>query len=530
MSRPRSLLRLLSFCLALVTGFGAAMFLFSTGFFGETVHVATLADGGNYTGPLREGRLHGQGRIAWPDGASYEGEFREGAFNGRGVYRDGQGNRFEGEFTDGRFTGRGSIQWANGSTYEGEVRDWTMAGEGVYRDGESEYRGHFEAGLLTGKADYYEEGVLVYRGEFRDWVYEGEGEVFADGGRYAGEFEDGLMVDGVFESGDGERYEGGFSYGYYDGKGVLTLPNGDRYEGGFSFGQYDGDGVMHLAQPVEGVSDYSGTWRNGRLVAAQYDFLLEDFRPAMERALYSERRLLTRTLAEVLPGDPDRREIFFLGIAGDGTQRVFRREIEAFGAFLGELEPLQGRQVRLVNDRTLISHRPMATRTSIRKALATLGERMDREQDLLVLYASSHGSADHELSLKNDSIKLADLTAQELAGMLRDSGIRWRMIFVSACYSGGFIEPLKSDYSLVMTSAAADRTSFGCSDDAEKTYFGRALLESLRAGVGVDDVFEHLRAAVDRRESEENLEASNPQLFVGEAMAEKLAAGEFHLF
>jgi len=34
-----------------------------------------------------------------------------------------------------------------------------------------------------------------------------------------------------------------------------------------------------------------------------------------------------------------------------------------------------------------------------------------------------------------------------LARMLQDSGIKWRVVVVSACYSGGFIEPLFLDAS-----------------------------------------------------------------------------------
>jgi len=530
MSSPLSLRRLLIPLLALLTGFMAAVYLQSRGYLGDTVHVATLADGAEYTGTLRDGRLHGRGTMTWPYGARYEGEFRDGLFHGKGVFEDGLGNRYEGDFAGGLFTGRGTIHYEGGDVYEGETRDWRPAGRGIFRIGESEYRGSFEDEALTGSGEYYEDGELVYRGEFRDWVYHGEGELFRADGRYAGEFEEGYLVSGTFESDEGVRYEGGFSWGAYDGEGVLILASSDRYEGEFRRGDFHGRGTMHLAERQHGVDSYSGTWRDGRLVASDQSAFVEDYEAAVERALYSEDALLAATLDAVQRGDPERREVYFLGIAGDGTQRVFSREIAAFGAFLDEIAPLAGREVRLVNDRDAIGERPMATRTSIRRALQVLGRRMDREQDLLVLYASSHGSAEHELLLKNRSIGLADLPAQELAGMLRDSGIRWQAVFVSACYSGGFIDPLRSDYNFVMTAAAADKTSFGCADEADSTYFGGALLESLRQGGGLADVFARVREAVDSRESEKDLEASEPQLHLGEAMAAQLAQGTFALF
>ena len=36
---------------------------------------AITPDGGLYFGPLRDGKLHGRGRIEWADGRSYRGEF-----------------------------------------------------------------------------------------------------------------------------------------------------------------------------------------------------------------------------------------------------------------------------------------------------------------------------------------------------------------------------------------------------------------------------------------------------------------------
>ena len=61
--------------------------------------------------------------------------------------------------------------------------------------------------------------------------------------------------------------------------------------------------------------------------------------------------------------------------------------------------------------------------------------------------------------------------------MLRRSGIRWKVVVVSACYSGGFIDSLRDDNTLVITAARHDRSSFGCTDNAELTYFGRAFFK-----------------------------------------------------
>ena len=72
-------------------------------------------------------------------------------------------------------------------------------------------------------------------------------------------------------------------------------------------------------------------------------------------------------------------------------------------------------------------------------------------------------------------LPLRDLTGEALADALRASGIKWRVIVISACHSGAFIESLKDPYTMVITAAAPDRTSFGCSDDRDLTYFGEAF-------------------------------------------------------
>ena len=59
--------------------------------------------------------------------------------------------------------------------------------------------------------------------------------------------------------------------------------------------------------------------------------------------------------------------------------------------------------------------------------------------------------------------------------MLRESGIRWRVIVVSACYAGSFIEPLRDENTDHPDRGGRDRTSFGCSDDNDLTYFGEAF-------------------------------------------------------
>jgi len=98
------------------------------------------------------------------------------------------------------------------------------------------------------------------------------------------------------------------------------------------------------------------------------------------------------------------------------------------------------------------------------------------------------------------------------------------VIVVSACYSGGYVEPLKTDDSLVITASAADRTSFGCGDDVDYTYFGEAyFVDALKKTDSFIDAFAIAKQVVTAREAKQGFAPSQPQIFVGKRIAATLA-------
>jgi hypothetical protein len=114
--------------------------------------------------------------------------------------------------------------------------------------------------------------------------------------------------------------------------------------------------------------------------------------------------------------------------------------------------------------------------------------------------------------------------------MFADSGIKWRVIVISACFSGGFIEPLKDDNTLIITAADAFHSSFGCEYDSDYTWFSQALYdEALSETFSFVEAFEAAKEAVRDRERAEGYPPSNPQMSVGGAMRKKLAALEKRL-
>jgi hypothetical protein len=457
------------------------------------------SDGGRYTGPLVNGLRHGEGVTVWDNGMRYEGGFENGLYSGKGKLHLPSGHVYEGEFRQGLMAGQGRLDMTQGSVYTGEFRQNMIWGQGelVMRDGRK-YRGAFERQRFHGKGRYELPDGSVYEGDFvndeftgqgtytmrgtrheggfRNWRPEGPGKyVSADGTVYQGEFKNGELAKGTRVGKNGSRYEGGFAGFQPHGEGTLTKANGDRYVGNFKYGMYDGKGILTLATPgADGKKELSGTWRFGQLPDPEKASRSET---NVETALYNQRRLLDGALAALQPREPGRINLYLLAIAGDGEQEVFHREVDFIRTQFDRDFGTTGRSLALVNSRNTVATTPLATLTSVREALQRLAALMDKDNDILFVYLTSHGSREHEFALDMERMDFADLKATELAQLVKDSGIRHKVVVISACYAGGIIPLLKDEHTQVIAAARHDRTSFGCSDENEFTYFGRAYFK-----------------------------------------------------
>jgi hypothetical protein len=188
-----------------------------------------------------------------------------------------------------------------------------------------------------------------------------------------------------------------------------------------------------------------------------------------EGILFGQAERINQSLEAVGHETSANSRAFFLGFAGVGDQKVFAQEIGLASRVLGERYDIGRRSVSLINDQRDLERAPLATVTGLRYALRGLASRMNLDRDVLILSISSHGSEDQAIVVANSELPLRDLTDEELADVLRDSGIRWRVIIISACYAGAFLESLSDPQTIVITAAAADRTSFGCSNDSDLT-------------------------------------------------------------
>ena len=243
-----------------------------------------------------------------------------------------------------------------------------------------------------------------------------------------------------------------------------------------------------------------------------------------EEAFASQPALLDRALGELDPGVEGQPDLYFVAFGPYGSQDVFLKESLYSSRLFEQRFGARGRTVTLVNSRQKIDELPLASVTNLAYTLKRIGKTMDPEEDILFLFLTSHGSPDAELSVRLPGLTFKPLTAPVLASVLEGSGIRWRVLVVSGCYSGTFLDALKNERTLVISASRADRTSFGCSDGAEFTYFGRAYFQqALNKTRSFTEAFAIASKLVTEWEKKEGRTNSEPQMVAGKQIEAHLA-------
>ncbi len=216
------------------------------------------------------------------------------------------------------------------------------------------------------------------------------------------------------------------------------------------------------------------------------------------------------------------RHIFTIGVAGFSAEDVFIKELNGGLAALGQVLPIEGRALRLVNHLSFVNATPLASLQNFAAAIHGIGKLMNKNDDVLLLLMTSHGSPDG-FALLMEGVDRGTLRPDQVASVLDDEGIKNRIVIVSACYSGIFLKPLMSDNSIVLTASDENSPSFGCSSERDWTYFGDALFNhALHPGVTLQQAFDQAKQTIASLEAEGKLPASNPQGYFGSALVEKL--------
>lgn len=289
-----------------------------------------------------------------------------------------------------------------------------------------------------------------------------------------------------------------------------------------------GMGIQPSWQPISDV----------QAAADSADAAGADASPAgvpLSQAVFEGQQLMLEAYTQDLtPERPGVVDVYGLVFAPYAGEEVFRRESTMVSDLLQDRFDAEGRVLHLLNHAETADTHLWATPENLRSAVDALAATMDREQDVLVVYMTSHGARNQQLAAAHPPLQVDPMTPELLRHMLDDAGIRHRVIAISACYSGGWLDTLATPSTLIMTAADATHTSYGCGMRSELTFFGRAVFnEQLRSTYSFTDAFNKAVPIIAQREVEAGKADgfSNPQMRVGaeidpvlKALAQRLSA------
>ncbi|OWQ86978.1 hypothetical protein CDN99_19975 [Roseateles aquatilis] len=245
-----------------------------------------------------------------------------------------------------------------------------------------------------------------------------------------------------------------------------------------------------------------------------------------EDVLTAQPQLIADALNALPRSAPGRVNVYAVTFAPYATQDVFMHESEVVAKTMAERFDAGERTVQLVMNPATGMSLPWATHANLRRTIERMAAVMDRDRDVLFLHLTSHGGKDAKLAADAWPVRTEPLTPQLLKQWLDEAGVRWRVISISACYSGSWIEPLADDGTLVMTAADADHTSYGCGARSPLTFFGQAMyVDALKDTWSFQQAHAQARKLIEVREREAGKTDgySNPQLREGVAIGRVLA-------
>lgn len=228
-----------------------------------------------------------------------------------------------------------------------------------------------------------------------------------------------------------------------------------------------------------------------------------------------EHRKLDRALAALAPQRKGVVDAYLVSIALD-SDPVFGREARAAAAVLQRRYGAAGRTIVLAGtDGSGPSTLPRGTPGTLAVALARIAELTDKDEDVIVLYTTSHG-APFGLYYHDADQGYGAISPNRLGAMLDELALFNRLLILSACFSGGFVQRLQSQSAVIVTAASAERTSFGCVAENDWTFFGDALINhALRKPQPLGAAFAEASGLVASWEARGGAPPSQPQLSVG---------------
>ncbi len=237
----------------------------------------------------------------------------------------------------------------------------------------------------------------------------------------------------------------------------------------------------------------------------------------------AEHRRLDKALAELQPQKKGVVDAYVVAVALDSDPN-FGKEAREAARVLSRRYGAVGHTIVLAgSDGSADSDLPMGSPDNIGAALARVAELMDRDEDVLVLYTTSHG-APLGIVYNDADQGFGVISPARLAAQIDGLGIKRRVIIISACFAGVFVPALANADTAILTAASSDRTSFGCQSDSDWTFFGDALVNhALRKAQPLDAAAREATGLIDQWESQGGLKPSQPQTSIGASATQWLA-------
>jgi hypothetical protein len=237
--------------------------------------------------------------------------------------------------------------------------------------------------------------------------------------------------------------------------------------------------------------------------------------PAPPEQLAADQRATEQAIAALQPQRRGVVDAYVVVIALD-SDPVFNREAREAGRVLARRFGAAGRTLVLAGDEGADKGNAPGTPQDLALALRRVAQIMDPQEDVLLLYSTSHGVPDRGLVFRDVTRGTGLIGAADLGELLDSLAFKNRLLILQACYSGQFVPVLENPGTIVATAAAADRSSFGCQAGNDWTYFGDALVNhALRQPLPLDIQFRRAKALIAAAEEREHLLASNPQVVIG---------------
>jgi hypothetical protein len=275
---------------------------------------------------------------------------------------------------------------------------------------------------------------------------------------------------------------------------------------------------QHTARPPPGIAR-STPWET--VQQADGGTQIERDRPA--RHALAEHRRLARALAPLLPQRKGVVDAYVLSVALD-SDPVFGREAREAARVLARRYDAAGRTITLGGtDGSAPSPLPMGSPAHVEAALARIAELMNPAEDVLILYATSHG-APYGVVYNDGDQGYGAISPARLARLLDTLGIHRRLLIVSACYSGVFVPALSGPQTMIVSAASSDRPSFGCAAENDWTFFGDALVNrALRKPQPLGPAVTEALGLIAGWEQQASLNPSLPQQSMGDEVKHWLA-------